>query len=172
MQVGAVFLPLPYVWSGLHLVDGDAAGGELARAFAAGLAEPWTLGRRIRLRTHPHVMLARLGVDLLHQLARLVGEPAGSGSLHCHGSHDVFSCRSRNSTTFAANMPNGRCFFQGRLVRREYSCPGKFATSPLDQGQCRCNFCGQLPLRKSATIWLKASGRSMLEMCPAPGNSA
>jgi hypothetical protein len=36
-----------------------------------------------------------------------------------------------------ASMPNGRSLIQGRLFRPGYSCPGKIATAPLDQGQCR-----------------------------------
>src|SRR5262245_9906187 len=118
---------------GLELGDGDAPGGHLARALTAGLAEPWTLCRRIGLGADPDVVLAGLGVDLLHQLASLVREPAGGGGLHCHG-HDVFSCKSSNSS--AATMPSGRDFIQGRRFQPAYSCPRKFASADLDPGQC------------------------------------
>ena len=92
VEIGAVFLPVPDVGLGLELRDRDAAAGELAAAGAVGLAEPGLLRRRVRLGADPDVMLAGVGVDRLHQLAGLVGEPARGGRLHCHGGHDVFSC--------------------------------------------------------------------------------
>src|SRR5262249_27018132 len=133
VQVGAVFLPTPHIRLGLELSDGDAPRRQLARALTTGLAEPWTLRRRIGLGADPDVVLAGLGVDLLHQLAGLVREPAGGGGLHGDG-HDVFSCKSSNSS--AATMPSGCDFIQGRRFQPAYSCPRKFASADLDPGQC------------------------------------
>jgi hypothetical protein len=94
MEIRAVFLPAPHMRRGLHLRDGDAAAGELSASGAVGLAEPGTLGRRICLGAYPDVVLARFGVDRLHELAGFVGKPAGSGRLHRYGGHGVFSCKS------------------------------------------------------------------------------
>ncbi len=93
LQVTAVFAPLPHMRKGLHLIDGDAAGAELSRTFAAGFAEPRPLRRRIGLGAHPDIVLAGFAVDGLHQLARLVRKPARGRSFHCHGSHEVVSLR-------------------------------------------------------------------------------
>ena len=94
LEVARVFVPAPHIGRGLHLVDGDAAGGELARAFARGLAEPRPLRRRVGLGADPDVMLAGIGVDGLHQFARFVGKPGRGRGLHCHRGHDVFSSNS------------------------------------------------------------------------------
>src|SRR4029453_7474612 len=63
VQIRAEFAPAPHIGERLHLVGGDAARGELPAAFAARLAEPGTLRRRIRLGTDPDVVLGGVGVD-------------------------------------------------------------------------------------------------------------
>ena len=90
-EVTAILIPLPHIRRGFHLVYGDAAAGKLAGAFAAGLAEPRSLCRRVGLRADPNVVLAGVGVDGLHQLARFVGKPGWGRGLHCHRGHDDFS---------------------------------------------------------------------------------
>ena len=100
LEVARIFVPPPHIGRGLHLVDGDAAGGELARAFARGLAEPRLLRRRVGLGADPDIVLAGLGVDGLHQFARFVGKPARGRGLHRHRGHGVFSCKNR-----AARVP-------------------------------------------------------------------
>jgi hypothetical protein len=61
--------------SGFHLVGGDAAGAELARAFAAGFAEPRLLRGRIGLGADPNIVLAGFGVD-----RALLESPLGAGA--------------------------------------------------------------------------------------------
>src|SRR5207248_10995273 len=67
----------------LHLVGRDAAARHRAGAGgAASVGEPGALGRRVHLGAHPDVVLAGVGVDLLHQLARLVRKPWARSEEH------------------------------------------------------------------------------------------
>ena len=153
VQVGAVFLPAPHVRRGLHLRDRDAAGGELSAAVAVGLAEPGPLRRRIRLGAHPDVVLAGLGVDRLHQLARLVGEPGRGGGLHCRGGHDVFSCEGSYralSRPLRRSMPDTRRLRLSRAGRfaRRIAVPAVCNVAAVRHAGTRR--CPQAAFRKSA----------------------
>jgi hypothetical protein len=93
VQIRVEFAPAPHIGQRLHLVGGDAARRELPAAFAARLAEPGSLRRRIRLGADPHVVLGGVSVDGFHHLARLVGERSLRLLGGCGGGHDVFSLR-------------------------------------------------------------------------------
>ena len=101
LEVAVIFVPLPHMRQRFHLIDGDAAGAELAGTFARGFAEPRLLRRRVRLGADPDIMLAGVGVDGLHQFARFVGQSARGRGLHCHRGHDVFSVRGGTSASHA-----------------------------------------------------------------------
>src|SRR4029077_19074098 len=172
VEIRAEFLPAPEIGNGLHLAGGDAAGGELSAALAASLAEPGSLRRRVRLRAHPDIMLAGFGVGRLHHFARLVGERRMGGlGLGCGGGggHDVLSCDINVIVRrFSRAVAGSTAPAPGTAVILGYSPWWKF-----------CNWRNGMPgLRRShlaarncSMARVKPSGSSMLEMCPAPGNS-
>src|ERR1700720_4159147 len=107
----------------LHLVGGDAPARELARAFAAGFAEPRTLGRGIGLGAYPDIVLGGLGVDRFHHLARFVGKRNVLLWGGCDGGHDVFSCRRAPGPSYleiSGIMPNPKHLIQRRLSKPRY----------------------------------------------------
>ena len=172
VEIRAEFLPAPEIGSGLHLAGGDAAGRELSAALAAGLAEPGSLGRRVRLRAHPDIMLAGFGVDRLHQFARLAGERRMGGfgrGFGCGGGHDVLSCDVEAIVRRFPRMAAG------------WAAPDPETAVALAYSPWRklCNWRNGMPgLRRShlaarncSMARVKPSGWSMLEICPAPGNS-
>src|SRR5580704_1482989 len=59
-QIGGKFAPSPQMRQRLYLIGRDSPRRELPAAFSAGVAEPWPLRRRIRLRAYPDVVLAGL----------------------------------------------------------------------------------------------------------------
>src|SRR5262249_3999689 len=89
LEIITVLVPLPHVRKRLHLVDGDTAGAELPGTFAARLAEPRPLRRRIGLGAYPDIVLGGFAVDGFHQLARFVGKPARSRGFHSDRGHEV-----------------------------------------------------------------------------------
>src|SRR5262249_14508061 len=89
VEVGADLLPAPTVRRGLHLRLADAAAGELAGRLDAGVAEPGTLRRRVRLGAEPDIERTGLGVERLHGGA---GVDLGAGLRVCFGAGLLLGC--------------------------------------------------------------------------------
>jgi hypothetical protein len=89
IEVGLVVPPAPAIGGALHLVGAHAAARHQSGSTRpAGVGEPWALSRRIHLGANPDVVLCGIGVDFLHQLARLARKPrTGWGFLQ---GHDAF----------------------------------------------------------------------------------
>ena len=153
MQIRAEFLPAPDVGKRLYLAGRDAPRRQLSAAFAAGLAEPGALRRRVRLRAHPDIMLTGLGVDRLHQFARLAGQRRMGGfgrGFGCGGGgHDVLSCDVQASgRRFSRRLPAGRRLIRGRPLLYRIAPGRSFAI-----GATACPDCVGLIWRPGIARW-------------------